>query len=168
MSASVLDDRQWTSSDLRLYPDISPKICLWLSLLHSVCSRDDCPCSSHSCHLGRLVFFSSSRSIHPLPPFDFPMESEGSLLTSATFAGQDLSVPGALCPALISLLHSLVPEAEVTRTVTHSQHDERRSRRYCRVLWLWNSSRETKTWCGTESLKQVLVHCTIYILLYID
>ena len=27
---------------------------------------------------------------------------------------------------------------------------------------------ETKTWCGTESLKQVLVHCTIYILLYID
>lgn len=25
-----------------------------------------------------------------------------------------------------------------------------------------------KTWSGTEALKQVLVHCTIYILLYID
>lgn len=106
MSASVLDDRPWTSSDLRLYPDISPKICLWLSLLHSVCSRDDCPCSSHSCHLGRLVFFSSSRSIHPLPPFDFPMESEGSLLTSATFAGPLCSWSIMPSPYLLAALIS--------------------------------------------------------------
>lgn len=50
------------------------------------------------------VLYSSqdTPSIHRLPPFGFPMESEGSLLTSATFARQDLSAPGAFWPALIS------------------------------------------------------------------
>lgn len=99
----------------------------------------DCPCLSNSYDLGQLTLL-YSRCPHP----------PSSLRSSNGICGKSpyvSNIAGPLCSSGIIfspylLLRSLVPEVEVTRTVTQSQSDKMHNRRCCTE---YGSSGNTRT-----------------------
>lgn len=94
----------------------------------------DRPCLSNSYDLGQLSFLHSRC---PPPPRDsFSFRSSNGICGKSPYVS---NIAGPLCSSGITfshylLLRSLVPEVEVTRTVTQSQSDKMHNRRCGREL----------------------------------
>lgn len=104
----------------------------------------DRPCLSNSYDLGQHAFFHSRRPNPPPPPLSFRSSNGiyGKSPYVSNIAGPLCSSSITFCPYL--LLRSLVPEVEVTRTVTQSQRDKMHNRRCCRELGSYGEA-STKT-----------------------
>lgn len=152
------------------YPDILPNVCtlslsmdiqqncigaghrycflssslvpIFTTTIHHIlfCPQDiyDRPCLSNSYDLVQLAFF---RSRCPRPP-SFSFRSTNGICGKSPYVS---NIAGPLCSSGITFspylpLHSLVPEVEVTRTVTQSQSDKMHNRRWLqRIRYFWKS-----------------------------